>query len=185
MRKVWISLLLFFMLAGMPFKCRAQEIHDTELYARAACLMDADTGRVLYSKEGEQHMPMASTTKIMTCILALEMGHPDEVVTVSANAAAQPKVHMGAEQGEQFLLQDLLYALMLNSDNDAAVMIAEHLSGSTEAFIEKMNLKAREIGCTNTYFITPNGLDAEDSYGVHSTTAVDLALIMRYCIMES
>lgn len=185
MRKVWLSLLFFFLFAGLPLRCRAQEIHDTELYARAACLMDADTGRVLYSKEGEQQMPMASTTKIMTCILALEMGHPDDIVTVSANAAAQPKVHMGAEKGEQFLLQDLLYALMLNSDNDAAVMIAEHLSGSTEAFAEKMNLKAREIGCTDTYFITPNGLDAEDSYGVHSTTAVDLAMILRYCIMES
>ena len=185
MRKFWMIPLLFFLLVGLPLRCRAQEIHDTELYARAACLMDADTGRVLYSKEGEQQMPMASTTKIMTCILALELGHPDEVVTVSANAASQPKVHMGAQAGEQFLLQDLLYALMLNSDNDAAVMIAEHLSGDTETFAEKMNLKAREIGCTNTYFITPNGLDAEDSYSVHSTTAEDLALIMKYCIMES
>lgn len=82
-------------------------------------------------------------------------------------------------------MKDLLYALMLNSDNDAAVMIAEHIGGSVEKFAELMNQKAEEIGCEHTYFITPNGLDAEDEHGVHSTTAVDLARILRYCIMES
>lgn len=186
MRKVWMSLLaVIFLLAGCPVICSAAQLEDTELYARSACLMDADSGRVLYSKDGENQMPMASTTKVMTCILALELGHPDDLVTVSAYAASQPKVHMGAQEGEQFLLNDLLYALMLNSDNDAAVMIAEHIAGSVEAFAEKMNLKAREIGCEHTYFITPNGLDAEDEHGVHSTTAVDLARILRYCITES
>lgn len=186
MRKVWMSLLaVIFLLAGCPVICSAAQLEDTELYARSACLLDADSGRVLYSKDGENQMPMASTTKVMTCILALELGHPDDLVTVSAYAASQPKVHMGAQEGEQFLLNDLLYALMLNSDNDAAVMIAEHIAGSVEAFAEKMNLKAREIGCEHTYFITPNGLDAEDEHGVHSTTAVDLARILRYCITES
>lgn len=186
MRKVWMSLLaMIWLLAGCPWLCRAAEMEDTELYARSACLMDADSGRVLYSKDGENQMPMASTTKVMTCILALELGHPDELVTASAYAASQPKVHMGVKEGEQFWLNDLLFALMLNSDNDAAVMIAEHIAGSVETFAEKMNLKAREIGCEHTYFITPNGLDAEDEHGVHSTTAVDLARILRYCIMES
>lgn len=186
MRKVWMSLLaMIWLLAGCPWLCHAAEMEDTELYARSACLMDADSGRVLYSKDGENQMPMASTTKVMTCILALELGHPDELVTASAYAASQPKVHMGVKEGEQFWLNDLLFALMLNSDNDAAVMIAEHIAGSVEAFAEKMNLKAREIGCEHTYFITPNGLDAEDEHGVHSTTAVDLARILRYCIMES
>lgn len=109
----------------------------------------------------------------------------DDLVTVSAYAASQPKVHMGAKAGEQFYLQDLLYALMLNSDNDAAVMIAEQVGGSVERFAEKMNLKARELGCENTYFITPNGLDAENENGIHSTTAEELAQILRYCIMES
>ena len=98
------------------------QLSESELYARSACLMDADSGRVLYSKNSEQKLPMASTTKIMTCILALEDGRMDDLVTVSAYAASQPKVHMGAKTGEQFYLQDLLYALMLNSDNDAAVM---------------------------------------------------------------
>ena len=93
--------------------------------------------------------------------------------------------YIWVKEGEQFWLNDLLFALMLNSDNDAAVMIAEHIAGSVETFAEKMNLKAREIGCEHTYFITPNGLDAEDEHGVHSTTAVDLARILRYCIMES
>lgn len=186
MRKLWMSLLaILWLLTGYPESSNASRIQDAELYARSACLLDGDSGRVLYAKDGENPMPMASTTKIMTCILALELGHPDELVTVSAYAASQPKVHMAAEEGEQFLLQDLLYALMLNSDNDAAVMIAEHIAGTVEAFAEKMNLKAREIGCEHTYFITPNGLDAEDSNGVHSTTAVDLARILRYCISQS
>ncbi len=165
--------------------CRAEELKESELYARSACLLDADTGRVLYMKNGLQKMPMASTTKLMTCILALELGHADDVVAVSARAARQPKVHMGAKAGEEFLLSDLLYTLMLESHNDAAVMIAEHIGGSVEDFADMMNRKAKEIGCENTYFITPNGLDAEDENGVHSTTAVDLARLMRYCILES
>ena len=79
MRKVWMSLLtMIWLMAGWPWLCHAAEMEDTELYARSACLMDADSGRVLYSKDGENQMPMASTTKIMTCILALELGHPDE-----------------------------------------------------------------------------------------------------------
>lgn len=186
MRKILTSLLLVFLLLfGGMTDCQADEMDASELYARSACLMDADSGRVLYGKDAETPLPMASTTKIMTCILALELGGAEDLVTVSARAAGQPRVHMGAAEGEQFLLGDLLYALMLNSDNDAAVMIAEHIGGTVEGFAEKMNLKATEIGCTATHFVTPNGLDAADEYGVHSTTARDLALILRYCIMES
>lgn len=186
MGKIKLGLLLLLMtLVGTPMTGYGMQLSESELYARSACLMDADSGRVLYSKNSEQKLPMASTTKIMTCILALEDGRMDDLVTVSAYAASQPKVHMGAKTGEQFYLQDLLYALMLNSDNDAAVMIAEQVGGSVEGFAEKMNLKARELGCDDTYFITPNGLDAENKNGIHSTTAKDLARILRYCIMES
>ncbi|MEE1032578.1 MAG: D-alanyl-D-alanine carboxypeptidase family protein [Ruminococcus sp.] len=186
MKKKWLSLLLVIcLLLYIPHECRATEIKDSELYARSACLLDADSGRVLYNKNAYEQMPMASTTKIMTCILALELAHLDDVVTVSANAVSQPPVKMNAQEGEQFLLSDLLYALMLNSYNDVAVMVAEHVGGSVEAFAEKMNLKARELGCEDTYFITPSGLDAQDAYGQHSTTAVDLAKIMKYCITES
>ena len=163
----------------------AEELSESELYAKSACLMDGDSGRVLYGKEAETPLPMASTTKIMTCILALEQGSPEQTVTASARAAGQPKVHLGIREGQQFLMEDLLYALMLESFNDAAVMIAEGVAGSVEAFAGRMNQKAEEIGCTDTHFVTPNGLDASDDQGEHHTTAEDLALIMRYCIRQS
>ena len=158
-----------------------------ELYARSAVLMDADSGRVLFGKDADAVRPMASTTKIMTCILALEYlrKHPDQTIEVSDQAASQPKVHLGMQKGEVFYIKDLLYSLMLESHNDSAVAVAEGIAGSVEEFAKEMNAKAAEIGCKNTHFITPNGLDAEDEGGVHSTTAEDLAKIMRYCIMTS
>lgn len=153
-----------------------------DLYALSAVLMDADSGRILYEKEGEMPRPNASTTKVLTCILALENGDGDDYVQVSANAASQPQVKLGLQKGEQYYLEDLLYSLLLQSHNDSAVAIAEHIGGSVEGFSDMMNAKAREIGCMDTHFITPNGLDAEDSDGTHHTTASDLALIMRYAI---
>ena len=128
---------------------------------------------------------MASTTKIMTCILALEYGKLDSEMTVSAYAASQQNVNLVAYKGETFYLRDLLYSLMLESHNDAAVIIAENIGGSVEGFADMMNAKAKELGCGNTYFITPNGLDAADENGSHHTTAEDLARIMKYCIMDS
>ena len=106
-------------------------------------------------------------------------------VEVSAYAASQPKVHLGMFEGERFQVKDLLYSLMLESHNDTAVALAEHTVGSVEAFARRMNEKAEELGCTDTHFVTPNGLDAEDEGGAHTTTAEDLARIMRYCIVES
>lgn len=159
-----------------------EEDSPGNLYALSAVLMDADSGRVLYEKDGETKRPNASTTKVMTCILALEKGAGDDYVQVSRKAAAQPDVQLGMSEGEQYYLEDLLYSLMLMSHNDTAVAIAEHIGGSVEGFAEMMNEKAREIGCTDTYFITPNGLDAEDETGIHHTTARDLARIMRYAV---
>ena len=112
-------------------------------------------------------------------------GGEQAVATASAQAAAAPKVHLGVYEGEQFLLGDLLYSLMLESHNDAAVMIAETISGSIEGFAALMNEKAAVIGCTDTHFVTPNGLDASDAGGDHHTTAADLARIMRYCAFQS
>ena len=156
------------------------------LHARYAVLLDGDNGRVLLEKDGDVKRPMASTTKIMTCILALEhMKSEQEIVTASAEAASQPKVRLGVREGQQFYLRDLLYSLMLESHNDSAVMIAEHIGGSVRGFASLMNKKAAEIGCEDTYYITPNGLDASDEQGTHSTTARELALVMRYCLMES
>ncbi|MCD7724831.1 MAG: D-alanyl-D-alanine carboxypeptidase [Clostridiales bacterium] len=166
---------------------RAEEKESLTLYAQAAVLMDADSGRVLYGKNQEEVLPMASTTKIMTCILALEYGNPDEIVEVSAYAASMPKVKLYAKQGEQYRLGDLLYSMMLESHNDSAVVIAEAVGGSVEEFAVMMNQKARDIGCFDSYFITPNGLDAvvNENGKIHSTTAEDLARIMAYCVTDS
>ena len=153
-----------------------------ELYALSAVLMDGESGRVLYEKDGERPLANASTTKVLTCIVALENSPGDDYVLVSQNAASQPEVKLGLQKGEQYYLEDLLYSLMLKSHNDTAVAIAEHCGGSVEGFARMLNRKAKQIGCKDTYFITPNGLDAEDENGKHHTTAADLALIMRYAI---
>lgn len=153
-----------------------------ELYALSAVLMDGESGRVLYEKDGERPLANASTTKVLTCIVALENSSGDDYVQVSQNAASQPEVKLGLQKGEQYYLEDLLYSLMLKSHNDTAVAIAEHCGGSVEGFARMLNRKAKQIGCKDTYFITPNGLDAEDENGKHHTTAKDLALIMRYAI---
>lgn len=153
-----------------------------ELYALSAVLMDGESGRVLYEKDGERPLANASTTKVLTCIVALENSPGDDYVQVSQNAASQPEVKLGLQKGEQYYLEDLLYSLMLKSHNDTAVAIAEHCGGSVEGFARMLNRKAKQIGCKDTYFITPNGLDAEDENGKHHTTAADLALIMRYAI---
>lgn len=157
----------------------------TELYAQSAVLMDGDSGRVLFEKNGEEQRPMASTTKILTCILVLENAGLAEVACVSAKAAAQPQVRLGVREGEQYQIKDLLLSLMLESHNDAAVILAEHVGKSLEGFAHMMNQKAAEIGCEKYHFVTPNGLDGEDAGGQHSITAGDLAKIMRYCIRLS
>lgn len=160
---------------------------ELQLYSQAAVLMDADSGRVLYGKNEKDILPMASTTKIMTCILALEYGNVEDIIEASAYAASMPQVKLYVKQGERYRLGDLLYSLMLESHNDSAVVIAEAVGGSVEKFASMMNQKARDIGCFDTYFITPNGLDAvvNDSGRVHSTTAQDLAKIMAYCVADS
>lgn len=187
-------LIVFMLFAVCTMAVRAQESSqsgiDLQLYAQSAILMDAGSGRILYEKNGHEVRPMASTTKIMTCILALEYGNMEDYVEVSSYAAGMPKVKLNMQAGEKYLLKDLLYSLMLESHNDSAVAIAEHIGGSVEGFAAMMNQKAWDIGCFDTFFITPNGLDAAASTDrgetkSHSTTAADLARIMSYCIMES
>lgn len=189
---------------------------NISLYATAAVLMDADSGRVLYGKNADTPMAMASTTKIMTCIQILEHVDPEETLTVSAYAASMPKVKLYIKKGEQYRVGDLLYSLMLESHNDAAVALAEHVGRqylpdelkekpvseytveeskqAVAAFAALMNQKAAELGCENTWFITPNGLDATETFTLqdgstvqkeHCTTAAELARIMTYCIRES
>lgn len=174
---------VFLALLAPDISVRAQE-EPENLYARSAVLMDADTGRILYEKNGEEVLSMASTTKIMTLLVTLENADLEGTVTVSSYAASMPDVQLNIREGERYRLKDLCYSMMLESHNDAAAAIAEHVGGSVEGFASMMNQKARDLGCYHTYFITPNGLDAEDEHGVHSTTAEDLARIMRFCMQN-
>lgn len=179
------AVLLACVLLAAPLDVQGETLEESELYAASACLMDGGSGRILYGKQENAPLAMASTTKIMTCILTLEQGDLTAAATASGKAASAPKVRLGVKEGQQFLLGDLLYALMLESFNDAAVMIAETVAGSVEEFAARMNQKAEEIGCEDTHFVTPNGLDGTDEGGEHHTTAADLALIMRYCVAQS
>ena len=153
-----------------------------QLGSDCAILINASNGKVLYAKNKNLAHANASTTKIMTCILALENCKLNEKVKFSAKAASMEPTKLYANAGEVFYLKDLLYSLMVPSHNDTAVAIAEHVSGSTAKFVKLMNKKAAELGCTNTHFATPNGLD----YGYnHYTTASDMAKIARYAIKNS
>lgn len=173
--------LFFCFFLSCSLSCAATEAPE-QLYARSAVLMDADSGRILFEKNGTEQLPMASTTKIMTLLITLENADPESTVTVSSHAASMPEVKLHIREGEQYRLKDLCYSLMLESHNDSAVAIAEHVGGSVEAFAAMMNQKARDLGCYHTHFVTPNGLDASDEGGIHSTTAEDLARIMRVCM---
>ena len=190
-RKSWMviiswGIILMLMICAMFSGQEAyRATQSLSMYSGSYALMDGDTGRVLKGKEATNPMANASTTKILTCIVTLETCDLNELLTASSKAAAQPKVKMGLKEGEQYSLKDMVYGLMLESYNDCAVAIAEHVAGSTEAFATLLNEKAKAIGCTDTYFITPNGLDAEDAYGFHHTTAEDLCRMMAYCTWES
>ena len=142
---------------------------------RASILIEAKTGRVLFENNAHEPLPMASTTKVMTALVALENGDLNEPVTAGRNAFGVPGTSIYLSLGEQLPLIDMLYGLMLASGNDAAVAIAEHIGGSVEGFCRMMNGKAAELGCENTVFSTPHGLPADN----HHTTAADLALIAR------
>lgn len=148
--------------------------------APTAILIDAKTGKVLYEKNADEKSYPASTTKVMTGLLAVEHGKMDEVITIGKNP---PLIERGSSQiylitDEQLTMEQLLYALMLESANDAAVAIAEHISGSVEEFAKLMNSKAKELGATNTNFINPNGLHNDNHY----TTARDLAMIAKHAM---
>lgn len=144
--------------------------------AHSAILIEATSGRVLYEKNAFDKMPMASTTKIMTAIVAIENCEMDEMVVVGQNASGVEGSSIWLSVGESMSISDMLFGLMLASGNDAAVAIAEHVGGSVEQFVDMMNQKAKDIGAYNTNFVNPNGLPADDHY----TTAYDLALISAY-----
>lgn len=208
-----IGIILCLMQASLPVYAKDADI---SLYATSAALIDAQSGRVLYGKNADSPMAMASTTKIMTCITVLENCSPEETLQVSAYASGMPKVKLYIKKGETYQVKDLLHSLMLESHNDSAVALAEHVGKkylseelkaketgdftveeskkAVAAFASLMNGKAKELGCENTYFITPNGLDATETITLnngetvereHCTTAAELARIMAYCIGSS
>ncbi len=173
-------------LIGILLICSSVRVQadDVKLYAKAAILMDAESGKILFGKSEKKKMANASTTKILTCLYIIEHCDLEEEADVSQNAASQPQVRLGVRKGEKYKVKDLLYGLMLESYNDCAVVLAEHAEGSTEKFADKINQEAKKAGAQNTHFVTPNGLDASDDGGSHGTTAYDLALIMKKCIQN-
>ena len=145
------------------------------LSAKSALLMEAESGAVVLEKNAHTRLPMASTTKIMTALVALELASPDTVISVDKRAIGTEGSSIYLCEGEKLTLEELLYALMLESANDAAVAIAIGVCGSEEAFVDAMNRRATAIGLSGTHFANPHGLDAE----AHYTTAYELAIIAR------
>lgn len=152
---------------------------ELDLSAQAAILMDAESGRVLYEKNAHQPMRIASITKIMTAIVAIEQGRLDDVVKTPDHAVGVEGSSIYLKPGEKMTLEDLLYGLMLRSGNDAAVTIAEHIGGSVEGFVFLMNQKAAELGMSQTVFSNPHGLDTHEE---HYSTAYDMALLGAYAM---
>ena len=151
---------------------------EPKVNAISAVVVDGDTGRILWGKNENKPMAMASTTKIMTALVALENSDITKETTVSKNATLASPVKMHLAVGEKLTIEQLLYAMMLQSYNDSAVAVAEAVGGSVEKFCTMMNEKAKEIGCSDTVFETPNGLDK----GNHHSTAEDMSKIGVYAL---
>lgn len=167
LRKKWLCVLL----CGWLGAFSVAGALECSVSAQACALIDAESGRVLYQVQGDTALPMASTTKIMTALVALEQGEMEDVVTIDAQSAGVEGSSLYLMEGEHLTLQQLLYGLMLESGNDAAVAIAAHVGGSVENFVGMMNDRAAQLGLSHTHFENPNGLPADG----HQTTAVELA----------
>lgn len=161
-----------------PLSSLRAENSSISTHARAAALIDVESGRILYSSRGDEPMLIASLTKIMTALVAIENGDLASMVKVSKNAFAKEGSSIYLKQGEEMTLENMLYGLMLRSGNDAATAIAEHIGGSEEGFVYMMNAKAEELRLTNTHFANPHGLDAEGHY----SSANDLAVLTAYAL---
>ena len=149
-----------------------------ELASASACLMDAKTGQILYEKDAQTKRPMASITKVMTALLVIEEGDLTEETTATEQALATvdpASTRIGFVGGEQLTVDELMYCMLVYSANDAANVLAAYVDGDVETFVARMNEKAKELGCTNTHFVNPNGLDDEGHY----SCAEDMARITR------
>ena len=174
MRKVW-AMGLAAVLALIPVRALGggTAAAAIEVTAKAAVVIEAETGRVLYEKNADEVLPMASTTKIMTALVVLENAELDDMVEIDERMAGIEGSSMNLDAGEELTVEQLLYGLMLRSGNDAAVALAIHTAGSVEGFAEKMNARAAEMRLVHTHFVNPHGLPAEG----HETTARELARI--------
>lgn len=180
--KTIVSIFIYIILCSVQICVVSAD--DLKLNAKAAVIMDAESGKILYGKSKDQKMPNASTTKILTCLYIIKHCDLDQMAVVSKNASTQPKVRLGVRERETYKVKDLLYGLMLESYNDCAVVLAEHAEGSVEKFEKKVNEMAKKMGASDTHFVTPNGLDGTDKDGRHETTAQNLAKIMAQCIQN-
>ena len=169
---------IFLLIIVLIFGLNNYAVANSFVTAESAILIDAQTGQILYQKNIYQPRPPASTTKIMTGILAIEIGNLTDEVTASLEAAHEGGSSIYLSPGEKLTLEELIYGLLVKSGNDAAVAIAQHIGGSVENFAQMMNFKARQIGAKNTNFQNPNGLPQKG----HLTTAYDLAQITRYAL---
>ena len=170
---LFVLLLMFFSNLGFAI--------EPTVASSAAILVESSTGKILYEKNAYEKMYPASTTKVMTAILILENCDLNEMATVSHNAIySLPSGYVNAnlQKGEEISVKDLMYALMVKSANDAAIVLAEHLDGSVEGFADRMNAKAAELDCQNTHFVNPNGIHNENHY----STAYDLYLMASYAM---
>lgn len=174
-KKIRYVVCTFILLIAMNYFTCYASCDDINLSATSAILIDSKTGRTLFSKNPHLKLPMASTTKIMTALIAIEYGNLDEIVKIKRNSVGIEGSSIYLYENEEITLRDLVYGLMLRSGNDAAVAIATHIGDSLEGFAELMNKKAKEVGAINTNFTNPHGLHEDNHY----TTAYDLALITR------
>lgn len=152
--------------------------NEPQIHSRAVLILDTKSNTVMYEKNGYSKRAMASTTKIMTAIVVLENAKLTDTVEISRKAGGTGGSRLGLKAGDKISVNDLLYGLMLRSGNDAAVALAEHVGGSIEGFAKLMNKKAKELGLTNTNFVTPHGLDSQEHY----TTAYELAQLTNYAL---
>ncbi|WLR56486.1 D-alanyl-D-alanine carboxypeptidase family protein [Mesobacillus subterraneus] len=177
MKRNWMKLLL---ITTLLIYCIPQTVQaSVSVSARSAVLIEQESGRVLFEKDAHRVSRIASITKIMTAILAIESGMLDEKVKVSETAVRAEGSSIYLKPGEKIRLEDLVYGLMLRSGNDAAVAIAEHVGGSLDGFAYLMNEKAQQIGMENTHFANPHGLDDHED---HVSTAYDMTILTRYAM---
>lgn len=181
MKKIFTAIFIFTFLIILSINANVYAYDKPSINAEAGILMDLETGQILYEKNIHEKLAPASTTKILTALITLEECKLDEKVVVGAKPPFEDGSKIYLLEGEEITVKDLLYATLLESANDAALALAEYISGSTSEFAKFMNKRAAEIGCSNSNFINPNGLYDENHY----TTAYDLALIGKAALENS